>query len=294
VRAVASAIVTTPAGWYPDPQDPARHRYWDGAAWTAHVQSLAAVAAPPPPGGPSGDGAAVVAGGAIGGAGRIHSELLSDQRFAEVGSDQRVVRQNRHLLKVVLGEPVLARQGSMVAFQGDVDFDYEGSGLGRFLKKAVTGEGLPLMRCAGRGEVFLADNAREVHIVHLEQAGLSVNGRNVLAFEPSLHWDVERVQGAGMMAGGLFNTRLTGTGWVAITTMGQPVVLEVVPGQTTALDTDAVVAWSAGLTPSVNRTIKAKALIGRGSGEAFQLVLSGQGVVIVQPAEGNGVAPHSH
>ena len=27
---------TTPAGWYPDPDDPASLRYWDGYAWSEH------------------------------------------------------------------------------------------------------------------------------------------------------------------------------------------------------------------------------------------------------------------
>jgi uncharacterized protein (AIM24 family) len=62
----------------------------------------------------------------------------------------------------------------------------------------------------------------------------------------------------------------------------------------TFVDTDAVVAWSSGLTASVNRTMKAGALIGRGSGEAAQLALQGQGIVIVQPSEGDGVPPHTH
>ncbi len=26
------------ASWYTDPQDPSRERYWDGAAWSAHVR----------------------------------------------------------------------------------------------------------------------------------------------------------------------------------------------------------------------------------------------------------------
>jgi uncharacterized RDD family membrane protein YckC len=30
--------VTTPAGWYDDPQDPAQQRYWDGAAWSGHLR----------------------------------------------------------------------------------------------------------------------------------------------------------------------------------------------------------------------------------------------------------------
>jgi hypothetical protein len=27
---------TPPAAWFPDPDDPAQYRYWDGAAWTEH------------------------------------------------------------------------------------------------------------------------------------------------------------------------------------------------------------------------------------------------------------------
>src|ERR687888_284730 len=30
--------VTTPAGWYDDPQDPSQQRYWDGVAWSSHLR----------------------------------------------------------------------------------------------------------------------------------------------------------------------------------------------------------------------------------------------------------------
>ncbi|MCP5030628.1 MAG: DUF2510 domain-containing protein [Actinomycetia bacterium] len=226
------------------------------------------------------------------GIGGIHTDLLTDSRYAETGSGQRVANQNAKLLKVVLGEDVLARQGSMVAFQGAIDFDHEGSGAGKFLKKAMTGEGLPLMRCTGQGELFLADNANQIHIIHLDGAGLTINGHNVLAFEPSLSWDIERVKGVGIAAGGLFNTKLEGHGWVAITTDGDPVVLRT--DQPTFADADAAVAWSSSLTTTLNRTLKAKALVGRGSGEAAQLAFSGQGIVIIQPSEGGSVPPHTH
>ena len=32
-----TSVPTPPAGWYPDPGDARALRYWDGAAWTAHV-----------------------------------------------------------------------------------------------------------------------------------------------------------------------------------------------------------------------------------------------------------------
>ncbi len=296
--------MSTPAGWYPDPAgDPSLVRYWDGEAWTNETQpSPSAEPAPPPPAPVAASPvppapaaptsiptpAAPVGAGGLGG---IRSELLDD-RYSEVGSGQRVVRQNSKMLKITLGDDVLARQGSMVAFQGNVDFDHEGSGgMGKFLKKAMTGEGVPLMRCTGTGELFLANESDQIHILYLEGAGLTINGKNILAFEPTLQWDVVRVQGAGMVSGGMFNTQISGHGWVAITTKGEPVVLKT--DQPTFADPDAAVAWSSSLTTSLNRTIKAKAMIGRGSGEAFQLSFSGQGIVIVQPAE-SGVAPHSH
>ncbi|WP_159943979.1 MULTISPECIES: AIM24 family protein [unclassified Nocardiopsis] len=193
--------------------------------------------------------------------------------------------QNHKMLRVGLNGEFLARQGTMVAYQGQIDFSYEGAGsVGRFLKKAFTGEGMPLMRVTGRGDVFLARDAWDVHLVDLEGDQITVNGENVLAFEPGLSWDIRRVEGAGMMTGGLFNTVFSGHGRVAIACHGAPVLLNI--DQPTFVDTDAAVAWSSTLRTGVRRTAKAGALIGRGSGEAFQLSLEGQGFVLVQASEG--------
>jgi uncharacterized protein (AIM24 family) len=204
--------------------------------------------------------------------------------------------QNRRMLKVDLagaGGFFYAKQGSMVAYQGDVNFAYEGSGgMGRFLKKALTGEGMALMKVSGSGDVFLAENADEIGIVHLEGESITVNGPNVLAFESALSWDIQRVQGASMLTGGLFNTTFTGAGALAVAVHGTPVLLNVdVP---TFVDMGAAVMWSTTLQTDIRRTATAGSMIGRGSGEAYQLALSGQGFVLVQASEGHTVAPHSH
>jgi uncharacterized protein (AIM24 family) len=177
-----------------------------------------------------------------------------------------------------------ARQGTMVAYQGDVDFEFQGGGFGRFLKKIVTGESVPLMKCTGRGDVFLAQDAQEVHVVDLDGDSITVNGRNVLAFEPGLDWDIRRVEGVSMVAGGLFNTVFTGRGRLAIMAHGTPVVLSV--HARTYADLQSAIAWSSSLETSVRRTAKLGALVGRGSGEALQLAFTGYGVVVVQPSEG--------
>jgi uncharacterized protein (AIM24 family) len=221
---------------------------------------------------PSGDGFAGISGD------------LVDGRFSEKEA-KPIANQNAKLLRVRLGEPFMARQGSMVAYQGNVDFAFEGGGASKFLKKALTGEGVPLMRCQGQGDVFLAQQAHDVHLLNLTNSGLSISGKNVLAFSSSLDWNIERVKGGSIATGGLFNTTLRGTGWVALTTDGPPVVLNAAEAPTFA-DTNAVVAWSAHLQTQLKTSFKAGALIGRGSGEALQVSFIGQGFVIVQPSEG--------
>ena len=209
---------------------------------------------------------------------------LVDGRFSEKEA-RPIANQNSKMLRVRLGEPFMARQGAMVAYQGNVDFAYEGGGASKFIKKALTGEGLPLMRCSGQGDVFLAESAHDVHMLQLSNAGLSISGKNVLAFSTSLDWNIERVKGGSIATGGLFNTTLRGTGWVALTTDGPPVVLNAAEAPTFA-DTNAVVAWSANLQTQLKTSFKAGALVGRGSGEALQVSFFGQGFVIVQPSEG--------
>ncbi|MFT4298594.1 MAG: AIM24 family protein [Aeromicrobium sp.] len=284
----------TAAGWHPDPEGRHEFRYWDGNGWTEHVsnqgnQSVAPLGAPPQPATagapPAQAGAAAFTGDPWAG---LSGDLI-DGTYSEV-EGVGPQKQNSKLLRVRIDQPFLAKQGAMVAYQGNVDFAYSGGGAARFLKKAFTGEGLSLMQVSGAGDVFLADEAKNVHILQIANGGLSVSGSAVLAFSSSLEWNVERVKGGSMLAGGLFNTTLRGTGWVAITTDGDPVVLNPAEAPTFA-DANALVAWSLGLQTSIASSFKAGALIGRGSGEAFQVAFQGAGFVIVQPSEGPPPAP---
>jgi uncharacterized protein (AIM24 family) len=60
--------------------------------------------------------------------------------------------------------------------------------------------------------------------------------------------------------------------------------------QPTFADMQSAVCWSASLQTGIRRTATAGALVGRGSGEAYQLALTGQGFVVVQASEGHPVA----
>src|SRR5688572_13048890 len=212
-------------------------------------------------------------------------------KYQEIETGEAFTLQGPRLLKVELAEAtVMARNGAMVAYQGDVRFEHKGGGLGRFLKKAATGESLRLMQAQGTGELFLAHQAMLVHVLRLNNESITVNGENILAFETGIEWDVTRVKGgtAGMLAGGLFNIHLRGTGLVALVSDGEPLRLDVSEAPTFA-DPQAAIAWSGGVTTSLKTDVQAKSLIGMGSGESIQLGFSGDGWVLVQPSEGRAI-----
>ncbi|MFE5286784.1 AIM24 family protein [Nocardia sp. NPDC056611] len=217
----------------------------------------------------------------------VQSELFNPQH-AEV-SGFGIQKQGGKMIRVAVDGETLARAGSMVAYQGDLRFKALGSGgIGRAIQQRLTGEGVPLMQVQGRGDLFLANAAADVHVVDLDGTdGLTINGANVLAFDSSLSYNIQRVQGAAGFASnaGFFNCVFSGRGRIAITTHGQPVVLNV--DQPTYADPQAAVAWSSSLQTGIKRndSMGFARLIGRSTGEGLTLSFSGRGFVIVQPSE---------
>ena len=216
----------------------------------------------------------------------MRSELFAEAN-QERQSGDRWVKQSAKMLRINVsgGRDVLSAKGAMVAYQGQIEFQHEGAGAGRMLKKLVTGEGTSLMRMRGEGEVFLARDAANVFTVQLENEGLSVNGKNLLAFDPDLQWDIKMLRSGNIMAGGLFNVEIGGNGTVGISCEGQPLLLDC-SQQPTFVDPNAAVCWSAGLTPTVVNSMNMRSLLRGGTGEAFQLAFHGPGFVVVQPSEG--------
>ncbi|MFG3283044.1 AIM24 family protein [Streptomyces sp. NPDC048111] len=215
-----------------------------------------------------------------------------NQQLAGYAPTPVTARMENHgsaMLKVAMatGQDLFARVGSMVAYEGFIQYEPNPPAVRQMARDWITGEGAPLMKCTGDGLLYLADYGANVVIVNLNNDALSVNGTNVLAFDASLQWGVERVKGLAKFAGqGLFNVKISGTGWVALTSRGTPVVVDCGSGEDeTYVDPDALVAWSPNLKVKGKRSFKASSLIGRGSGEAYQMAFSGQGIVVVQPSE---------
>ncbi|MET8781624.1 TerD family protein [Streptomyces sp. NPDC004589] len=211
------------------------------------------------------------------------------QAFKETPTGQRWTQQNKKLVRVDLGiggQPVLARQGSMVLYQGKVDFGYKGAGFAGRIVGNATGQEMQLMRCTGHGQVFLAENATHLHPIELQGDAICVSAENVLAFDESLQYEVRRIEGHGIPGGALFTMQFQGTGTIVVKTHGAPVVLPVTP--TTFADCNAVVAWSAAAQVVVSSQVRMRRNAYPGdTGESVNLQFRAApgSFVVVQPYE---------
>jgi uncharacterized protein (AIM24 family) len=216
------------------------------------------------------------------------NEFIRETAQKDKGQGLFELETNR-LLEINLNGLVWIKIGSMVAYTGNIKFIREGMlehGVDKFFKKALTGEGVHLAKAEGAGKLYVADDGKRVSIINLQNEAIYVNGNDVLAFEPSIKWDIKMMKRvSSMLAGGLFNVRLEGTGMVAITTYGEPITLRVTPDKPVITDPNATVAWSGHLVPELRTDITLKTFIGRGGGETLQSVFTGDGFVVIQPYE---------
>jgi len=216
--------------------------------------------------------------------------FISEHEQQDHGTDDWEL-ENERILEVKLRPGKLwAKAGAMIAYRGDINFRREGileHGAGHLLKKFLTGEGAKLMCVEGRGRIYLANKAKRLTVFNLDNEVLYVNGNDLLAFQDGLTWDIKMLRKiAGVLAGGLFNLRIAGSGRVAICTHGRPLALRVSRSTGTLFtDPQATVAWSGSLQPEFKTALTLGSFFGRGSREGLQMVFRGEGFVLVQPYE---------
>ncbi|MFG3103919.1 AIM24 family protein [Streptomyces sp. NPDC048182] len=225
----------------------------------------------------------------------MKGDLFSSEHMVAPATAPGMTVENAKCVRYVVNGEMLARQGAMVAFRGDLGFERKGQGVGGMLKRAMTGEGLPLMTVRGQGEAWFAHEAQNCFVVDIEAGDeFTVNGRNVLCFDATLSYRIATVKGAGISGGGLFNSVFSGQGRLGLVCEGNPLVIPVSAQAPVYVDTDAVVGWTAALETSLHRSQSLGSMLRGGSGEAVQLVLRGEGYVVVRPSEATPQKTQQH
>lgn len=187
------------------------------------------------------------------------------------------------------GDEVKAKNGSMVAYDGEMTFKRKtggGDGLRGVVTRRVAGERMVVMAVKGHGTCYFADSANDINLVSLQDEKLFVEADNLLCTDSALRTGTSftGLRGA-QRGGGLFTTTVQGTGQAALLSQGETIVLRVTEDSPLKVDPGAYVAHTDGLRQRFQSGVTFRTAIGEGSGEAFQIRFEGEGLVYLQPNE---------
>ncbi|MBD0736555.1 AIM24 family protein [Streptomyces sp. CBMA29] len=187
------------------------------------------------------------------------------------------------------GDTVKAKNGAMVAYEGEMTFKKMtggGEGLRGLVTRRITGESMAVMEVKGHGTCYFADRATEINLVRLNGEKLYVEASNLLATDSALRTGTTFTGLRGASQGnGLFTTTVEGTGQAAVMSDGPAIVLRVSAATPLTVDPGAYIAHTGNLRQQLQHSVGWRTVIGEGSGESFQIRFEGEGLVYVQPSE---------
>ncbi|GAA4227133.1 AIM24 family protein [Actinomadura meridiana] len=207
---------------------------------------------------------------------------------------------NSKMLQVPIGpgQEVYSKRGAMLAYVGPVSFAptaTAGQGVGGTLGRAVAGERSAMMHVTGQGSVMFGHGGLYVTVIDLQGADtLYVEADRLLVHDATLQVGTMFMGEQGGVRGivrgavtgqGLFTSTLMGHGSCAVLSHGGVMELPISPQRPVHVDPQAYVAHRGQVQNKLTTAVGLRDLVGRGSGEAFQLELSGSGVVYVQASE---------
>ncbi|TDB86637.1 AIM24 family protein [Actinomadura sp. KC216] len=207
---------------------------------------------------------------------------------------------NSKMLQVPVGpgQEVYSKRGAMLAYTGPVSFAPSataGQGIGGTIGRAVAGERSAMMHVTGQGSVLFGHGGLHVTVIDLQGADtLYVEADRLLVHDASLQVGTMFMGEQGGVRGivrgavtgqGLFTSTLTGHGSCAVLSHGGVMELPISQNRPVHVDPQAYVAHRGQVQNKLTTAVGLRDLVGRGSGEAFQLELSGLGVVYVQASE---------
>jgi uncharacterized protein (AIM24 family) len=200
--------------------------------------------------------------------------------------------------RVAPGGRMFSQRGAMLAYRGQVSFTPSitggQGGVMSMIGRRVANEATPLMTVEGDGSVMFGHGGHHIHTVDLDRDTLYVEADRLLAFDGTLRQGTMFMGSQGGVMGvirgqvtgqGLFTTTLQGKGSVAFMAHGGVIELPITPQRPVHVDPQAYVAHRGDVRNKLTTAIGWREMVGRGSGEGFQLELSGQGMVYVQASE---------
>lgn len=187
------------------------------------------------------------------------------------GASRTFVLHENGFLEINFRRSVHVKRGTISSYSGNLKFVAETGLLGT---TAAT-----LVRAQGSGKLFVYEKARKTFLLDLTDEFIFVEGGNLLALEDSLTYRLEPIYD-GSYEKKIDIVKIFGKGSLAISTSIEPLTLRVTPEYPLSISSNALVAWTGNLIPTVLDQEDLADIMIAGGDQGFKIRFEGDGVVV--------------
>jgi uncharacterized protein (AIM24 family) len=175
-------------------------------------------------------------------------------------------------LEINFARSVHVKRGTVSSYSGNLKFVAESGLLGTTAQT--------LIKAVGHGKVFVYEKGRKTFLLDLNEEFIYVEGSNLLALEDTLTYRVEPIYDAAYQRK-IDTVKIFGKGSLAISTSIEPLTMRVTREYPLSISSNALVAWTGNLIPTVMDDKSVDNVMIENVGDAgFKIRFEGDGVVV--------------
>jgi uncharacterized protein (AIM24 family) len=187
------------------------------------------------------------------------------------GASKTFALHENGFLEINFARNVHVKRGTVSSYSGNLKFVAESGLLGTTAQT--------LVKAAGHGKIFVYEKGRKAFLLDLNDEFIYVEGRNLLALEDSLTYRVESIYD-GSYQRKIDTVKIFGKGSLAISTSIEPLTLRVTREYPLSISSEALVAWTGNLIPTVVDDKSLENVMIEGDAAGFKIRFEGDGVVV--------------
>jgi uncharacterized protein (AIM24 family) len=188
------------------------------------------------------------------------------------GASKTFTLHENGFLEINFARSVHCKRGTVSSYSGNLKFVAESGLLGTTAQT--------LVKAVGQGKIFVYEKGRKTFLLDLNDEFIYVEGSNLLALEDSLTYRVEPIYD-GSYQRKIDVVKIFGKGSLAISTSIEPLTLRVTREYPLSISSNALVAWTGNVIPTVVEDASLENVMIETEGMAgFKIRFEGDGVVV--------------
>ena len=188
------------------------------------------------------------------------------------GASKTFALHENGFLEINFARSVHVKRGTVSSYSGNLKFAAESGLLGTTAQT--------LARAVGQGKIFVYEKGRKTFLLDLNEEFIYVEGSNLLALEDTLTYRVEPIYDSSYQRK-IDTVKIFGKGSLAISTSIEPLTLRVTRDYPLSISSNALVAWTGNLIPTVvdDQSLE-NVMIESAGPQSFKIRFEGDGVVV--------------